>query len=78
MQTVMLNVSDSVADKLFWLLKHFDKSEVEIIHEDKLSIEIANRIADIDNGKAIVTAYEEGMNEMMERIKAKFCNTEIK
>jgi hypothetical protein len=34
MQTVMLNVSDSVADKLFWLLKHFDKSEVEIISFD--------------------------------------------
>jgi hypothetical protein len=34
MQTVMLNVSDSVADKLFWLLKHFDKSEVEIVSFD--------------------------------------------
>lgn len=34
MQTVMLNVSDSVADKLFWLLKHFDKSEVEILSFD--------------------------------------------
>lgn len=34
MQTIMLNVSDSVADKLFWLLKHFDKSEVEIVSFD--------------------------------------------
>jgi hypothetical protein len=34
MQTIMLNVSDSIADKLFWLLKHFDKSEVEIISFD--------------------------------------------
>lgn len=34
MQTIMLNVSDSVADKLFWLLKHFDKSEVEILSYD--------------------------------------------
>lgn len=34
MQTVTLNVSDSVADKLFWLLKHFDKSEVEMVSFD--------------------------------------------
>ncbi len=74
MQTVMLNVSDSVADKLFWLLKHFDKSEVEIIHEDKLSIEIANRIDDIESGKAVLSPYDEGMDSMMERIRVKYAD----
>jgi len=34
MQTVLLNVSDTVADKVFWLLKHFEKDEVEIIQFD--------------------------------------------
>jgi hypothetical protein len=74
MQTVMLNVSDSVADKLFWLLKHFDKSEVEIIQEDKLSIEIANRIDDIESGQAILSPYDEGMDSMMERIRVKYAD----
>jgi hypothetical protein len=74
MQTVRLNVSDSVADKLFWLLNHFDKSEVEIIHEDKLSIEIANRIDDIESGKAILSPYDEGMDSMMERIRVKYAD----
>ncbi len=74
MQTVMLNVSDSVADKLFWLLKHFDKSEVEIVYEDKLSIEIANRIDDIESGKAVLSPYDEGMDSMMERIRVKYAD----
>jgi len=34
MQTVLLNVSDTVADKVFWLLKHFEKDEVEIVQFD--------------------------------------------
>ncbi|MFZ2967720.1 MAG: hypothetical protein WA080_01545 [Sulfuricurvum sp.] len=41
----MLNVSDSIADKLFWLLKHFDKSELEIISFDvELEAEIKKGI----------------------------------
>ena len=34
MQQLLINVDDSVADKFFWLLKHFDKKEVEIIDFD--------------------------------------------
>jgi hypothetical protein len=74
MQTVMLNVSDSVADKLFWLLKHFDKSEVEIVQEDKLLLEIANRIDEIDSGKSKLTPYDEGMDSMMERLRVKYAD----
>jgi hypothetical protein len=31
MQTVTLKLEDSVSEKIFWLLKHFDKKEVEIL-----------------------------------------------
>ena len=31
MQTITLKLDDSISDKVLWLLKHFDKSEVEIL-----------------------------------------------
>ena len=30
MQTITIKLEDSISDKVLWLLKHFDKSEVEI------------------------------------------------
>ena len=34
MQTVALNINESVSDKFFWLLKHSDKSEIEVVDFD--------------------------------------------
>ncbi len=34
MHTLKLHISDSIYDKVMWLLKKFDKSEIEIISED--------------------------------------------
>ena len=31
MQTITLKLDDSISDKVLWLLKHFDKSELEIV-----------------------------------------------
>jgi hypothetical protein len=31
MQTITIKLEDSISDKVLWLLKHFDKSEVEIL-----------------------------------------------
>ncbi len=31
MQTIVLNVQDSVKDKFIWLLEHFSKNEIEIV-----------------------------------------------
>jgi len=31
MQTITLKLEESISDKILWLLKHFDKSEVEIL-----------------------------------------------
>jgi hypothetical protein len=31
MQTITLKLEDSISDKVLWLLKHFDKNELEII-----------------------------------------------
>jgi len=33
MHTLKLNISDSIYDKLIWLLRRFDKTEIEIIEE---------------------------------------------
>jgi len=34
MQTVVLNINESVSEKFFWLLRHFDKSEIEVVDFD--------------------------------------------
>jgi hypothetical protein len=31
MQTITLKLDDSISDKVLWFLKHFDKSELEIV-----------------------------------------------
>ena len=31
MQTITIKLDDSISDKVLWLLKHFDKSELEIL-----------------------------------------------
>jgi hypothetical protein len=31
MQTIVLNVQDSVNENFFWLLEHFSKNEIEIV-----------------------------------------------
>jgi len=33
MQTITLKLEDNVSDKILWLLKHFDKNEVEILEQ---------------------------------------------
>lgn len=34
MTTVKLKISEGVLDKVLWLLGHFSKDELEIVHED--------------------------------------------
>jgi len=36
MHTLKLHISDTVYEKLLWLLRKLDKTEVEIIHEDSM------------------------------------------
>jgi hypothetical protein len=31
MHTITIKLDDSISDKVLWLLKHFDKSELEIL-----------------------------------------------
>jgi hypothetical protein len=57
---------------------YFTDEVLKAIRQDNIEVEIANCISDIDNGKVLLTPYEEGMNEMMERIKAKLYNVEIR
>lgn len=35
MQQVTLNIQDSISDKFFWLLSHFDKNEIEVVEFDE-------------------------------------------
>lgn len=50
---------------------------LKTICKDDIQVEIRNRIVDIDNNKVSLTPYNEGINEMMERIKAKFYKAEV-
>jgi len=41
MQTVTLNIDDSVFDKFQWLISHFSKNEIDIVNEiDALKLPI--------------------------------------
>ena len=35
MEMITLKIDDSVKDKFFWLLKHFDKDEITILDRDE-------------------------------------------
>jgi len=41
---------------------------------DNYTIEISKRLADIDAKKEILTPYDEGMNEMMDRVRSKYAH----
>ena len=35
MKTVTLKIDDSIDEKFYWLLKHFNKSEISILEQDE-------------------------------------------
>jgi hypothetical protein len=68
MQTIRLRVNDKVYEKLVWLLKKFNKTDIEIISEDENFLQdkayLQRELNEIDNGKAVFYSLEELENEL--------------
>jgi hypothetical protein len=63
MATLRLNINEKVLDKVLWLLGHFSKDEVEIVHENseflKNKKEIQDELERMDQGKATFVSMDE-------------------
>jgi|TARA_R100000027_G_scaffold62371_1_gene54427 hypothetical protein len=68
MQTIRLRVNDKVYEKLVWLLKKFNKTDIEIISEDENYLKdkayLQRELNEIDNGKAVFYSLEELEDEL--------------
>ncbi len=68
MQTIRLRVNDKIYEKLLWLLKKFNKSDIEIIAEDENFLQdrayLQRELNEIDNGKAKFYSLDELENEL--------------
>lgn len=68
MQTIRLRVNDKVYEKLVWLLKKFNKTDIEIISEDENYLKdkayLQRELNEIDNGKAVFYSLEDLEDEL--------------
>lgn len=68
MQTIRLRVNDKVYEKLVWLLKKINKTNIEIISEDENYLKdkayLQRELNEIDNGKAVFYSLEELEDEL--------------
>ncbi len=86
MKTITIKIEDSAVDKVMWFLEQLkDVVKVETsqinqqsneidLQKDPMAQELRRRIEEIDSGTVVLTPYEEGMDAMMERIKAKYAS----
>ncbi|RUM72041.1 MAG: hypothetical protein DSZ08_01825 [Sulfurovum sp.] len=74
MQVLTLEIEDDFVDKFKQVLDTFPSGKVSL-KKDKLEVEIQNRIQDIDNGKEVLTPYNQGMDEMLNRIQNKYADS---
>ena len=74
MHTLKLNISDTIYDKLIGLLKKFDKSELEIVQDDKVFLAnkeyLHNEHAALKNGQAKFVSADE-LNNSVEKVVRK-------
>jgi hypothetical protein len=63
MQTVRLKINDKVYDKVMWLLRKFNRNEIEIIVDDSTYNEnqeyLQNELDEINSGKAKFQSIDE-------------------
>lgn len=78
MQTIKLRVNDKVYEKLILVLKRFNKSDLEIISEDKDFLKdkayLQHELNEIDNENAIFYSIDELENEL-EKVISKHENS---
>jgi hypothetical protein len=73
MQTITLYVEESFLQTFKELISHYPKDKISI-KEDYLAMELERRIQDIDTGKEKLTVYEDGMADMMDRLRQKYAH----
>lgn len=73
MQTIRLRIHDSVYSKIMWLLKRFNKNEIEVIKENDEFISVQDylkkELETIDSGTAEFLSLEQLDNELESTIK---------
>ena len=73
MHTLRLKINDKVYERLIWLLKKFNKDEVEIINEDAEFFEnqkyLEKELEEITTSKANFIELEEVEKRLEDRIK---------
>jgi len=78
MQTIRLRVNDKVYEKLVWLLKKFNKTDIEIISEDENFLKdkayLQHELNEIDNGKAVFYSLEE-LEDELDKVISKHGNS---
>lgn len=78
MQTIRLRVNDKIYEKLLWLLKKFNKSDIELIAEDDNFLEekayLHGELHDIDNGDSKFYSIEQ-LEVELEKVIAKHENS---
>ncbi|MGZ8546459.1 MAG: hypothetical protein ACXWVU_03605 [Sulfuricurvum sp.] len=83
MKTVILEIEDSKFEQFMGMInllksdvvKHFEVKKTAVnLASDPMAQELKRRIQEIDDGTMELTPYSEGMNSMMERIRAKYAS----
>jgi hypothetical protein len=82
MGKIVLEVENSAVEKVMWFLEQL-KEVVRVescesddhpradLENDPLAQELKRRVQEIDDGTAVLTPFQEGMDAMMERIRFK-------
>lgn len=85
MSKIILEVENSAVEKVMWFLEQLkevvtvescesnDNRTVDL-DNDPLAQELKRRIQEIDDGKAVLTPFKEGMDAMMEKMRIKYAS----
>ena len=74
MQVLTLEVEDDFIDKFKHVLDAFPSGKV-LLKQDKVQVEIQNRLDVIDNGTETLTPYAQGMDKLISRIQNKYADS---
>lgn len=67
--TIRLNIKDEYSKEFFTAISTLPK---DAFCEDPLVVELQKRVDDIDSGRAKLIPFEEGMDNIIKKIKAKY------
>lgn len=74
MKVVTLEIADDFYDKFSYVLEAFPAGKVKL-QEDRIEAEIKNRICAIDDGSEKLTPYNEGIDQIIDKLQSKYANS---